>query len=79
MMGIVNIRYTVDGLHFDVAIDYGHVLHAYTPGQRQMLPVELYCLDHTEWDITMLYFANGVVEWDKVIEGTKEWINEMSE
>ena len=78
MKGVVNIRYNVNGLNFDAAVDYGYILHPYTYGQSIMLPVELYCLDH-DWDIVMLYFANGVVEWDKIIERTCQWIKEMSE
>lgn len=79
MDGIVNVRYTVKGVHFDAAIDYGHVLHPYTYGQRQMLPVELYCFDHTDWDIEMMFFDDGVVDWDKVVERTIEWGNAMME
>lgn len=79
MQGIVNVRYTVGSLHFDAAIDYGHVLHPYTYGQSQMLPVELYCLDHEDWDIEMMFFADGVVDWNKVVERTTQWVNEMIE
>ena len=79
MQGIVNVRYEVNGIHFDAAIDYSRILHPYTYGQRQMLPVELYCLDHTDWDIEMIYFADGTVEWDKVVERSIQWVNEMME
>lgn len=78
MDGIVNVRYTVGGLHFDAALDYGRILHSYTYAQRQMFPVELYCLDREEWDIRMLYFEEQV-DWDVVVKNTEAWIKEMSE
>ena len=54
---IVNIRYIVNGLHFDAAIDCNWTLHAYsqTTGRDKVTPVELYCFDRPDWDIRMMY------------------------
>lgn len=78
MEGIINVKYTIKDLRFDAAIDYGRILHPYTYNQRQMLPVELYCYDNDDWDITMIFFPDGAVKWDEVIEHTIKWINEMT-
>ena len=58
---IVNIRYIVDGLHFDAAIDCDWQLHAYDlkcfPDKSENItPVELYCLDNPDWDIRMVWY-----------------------
>ena len=66
---IVNVRYTVNGLHFDAAIDCNWQLHAYEESPEVMkkrVPIELYCFDHLEWDINM----------EEIIEETKKWIEE---
>lgn len=91
---VVNIRYTVDGLRFDAAIDCDWQLHAYRESPEVMkkrVPIELYCFDHTEWDIRMLYqelkndqpirpgeyyILHTEVNWEEIIEETKKWIEE---
>ena len=93
---IVNVRYTVDGLHFDAAIDCNWQLHCYGESSAEKnirVPIELYCFDHTEWDIRMLYqelkndqptrpgeyyILHTEVEWEGIIEETKIWIEEMT-
>jgi hypothetical protein len=94
---VVNVRYTVNGLYFDAAIDCNWQLHAYSESpdvMRKRVPIELYCFDHQEWDIRMLYqdLPNGQptgfsgeyymkhteVEWEEIIEETKKWIEEMT-
>ena len=55
---VINVRYTVDGLHFDAAIDCNWQLHCYDESPDVMnkrVPIELYCFSHQEWDIRMLY------------------------
>lgn len=55
---IVNLSYVVDGLHFDAAIDCDWELHAYGifgKDKCDETPIELYCIDHPEWDIRMMY------------------------
>lgn len=59
------MRFQVDGLHFDAAIDPDWQLHAYeffmddselsVKGRESKTPVEVYCFDHPEWDILMIY------------------------
>ena len=92
---IVNVRYMVDGLHFDAAIDCNWQLHCYEVSPIEMkkrVPIELYCFDHTEWDIRMLYqdlsndqpsrlngeyyMQHTEVNWEGIIEETKKWIEE---
>ena len=98
---IVNINYEVDGLRFDAAIDCDWQMHAYDLGlwgidnksREEQTPVELYCFDHTDWDIRMVYIEarndqqdgttsrllyKSVVDWKQIIEATKEWIAEMT-
>lgn len=93
---IVNVRYTVAGLHFDAAIDCNWQLHCYGESPEEMkekVPIELYCFDHTEWDIRMLYqdlkndqperpgeyyILHTEVNWEGIIEETKKWIEEMT-
>ena len=55
---VINVRYTVDGLHFDAAIDCNWQLHCYGESPDVMnkrVPIELYCFSHQEWGIRMLY------------------------
>ena len=92
---VVNLRYTVWGLHFDAAIDCNWQLHCYEENPIRMenvVPIELYCFDHTEWDIKMIYqdrkneqprMLNGryfmqhtEVDMGEIIEETKKWIEE---
>lgn len=51
---VVNIRYKVKGLHFDAAVDCDWVLHCYD-AEKNVTPIELYCLDRPDWDIRMMY------------------------
>ena len=91
---IINVRYTVAGLHFDAAIDCNWQLHCYGESpevMRKRVPIELYCFDHTEWDIRMLYqdlsndqpkskeeyyTQHTEVDWEGIIKETEEWIEE---
>ena len=44
---VVNVRYTVNGLHFDAAIDCNWQLHAYSESpdvMKKRVPIELYVL-----------------------------------
>jgi hypothetical protein len=85
----------VDGLHFDAAIDCDWQLHAYGESpdvKRKKVPIELYCFDHQEWDIRMLYqdlnndqpsrlngeyyMQHTEVDWEGIIKETKKWIEE---
>ena len=93
---VVNIRYTVDGLRFDAAIDCDWQLHAYDVDpetKKKRVPIELYCFDHTDWDIRMLYqelnndqptrpgeyhILHTEVEWEGIIKETRKWIEEMT-
>ena len=92
---VVNCNFTLDGLHFDAAIDINWQMHAYgvfdVEESEDVCPVELYCYDHKEWDIKVLYLKSKnpqpkpleprllftVIDWDEIIAGTKEWIEEM--
>jgi len=89
---VINVRYTVAGLHFDAAIDCDWQLHAYGESPEVMkkrVPIELYCFDHTEWDIRMLYqelpndqhepgyfMQHTEVDWEGIIKETEKWIEE---
>lgn len=53
---IVNLRYTLDGLRFDAAIDCDWTMHIYNNVKSNTTPIELYCFDHPEWDIHMMYY-----------------------
>ena len=56
---VVNLRYTCEGLKFDAAIDCDWFLHAYTQvweARNAATPIEIYCADHPEWDILMIYY-----------------------
>ena len=55
---IVNMRYIVNGLHFDSAIDCDWQLHIYDEDletKKKRVPIELYCFDHKEWGIRVFY------------------------
>ena len=55
---IVNLRYMVDGLHFDAAVDCDWTLHCYafeSHDRQDETPIELYCFDKPEWDIRMIF------------------------
>jgi len=108
---IINVRYTVDGLRFDAAIDPDWQLHAYremsVTEKKKEIPIEIYCFDYPEWDILMLYQTkedanctdvntqqdealndfrqfdsitlHSCCNFDKIIEATREWIEENRE
>lgn len=90
-LNIVNIRFTIDNLHFDAAVDINWELHAYDDSDYEeenwskTTAIEIYCFDHTEWDIHMIYqniknsTTNTFVDFDNIIEETKKWIKQMSE
>jgi len=55
---VVNLRYMVDGLHFDAAIDCDWTLHFYgleCQDRQNETPIELFCFDNPEWDIRMIF------------------------
>ena len=87
---VVNIRYKVKGLHFDAAVDCDWGLHAYS-AEKNVTPIELYCLDRPEWDIRMMYhkerndqqgaFSDGLilhssVDFQEILKETRKWIKE---
>lgn len=81
-MNITNIKYTVNGMLFDAAVDWDWNMHYYelfTEKKENVLPIELYNCDIPEWDIRMVY-QNGRsdVDFDNIIKQTKEWIKEMT-
>ena len=88
---IVNIRYTCCGLLFDAAIDCDFALHYYgfSPNDKEAItPIELYCLDRTDWDIKMIYqdntnqhndvYNHTFVEWENIMLETRSWVEEMT-
>lgn len=91
---VVNIKFAVDGFKFDAAIDCEWSLHDYDWIEKsdKIVPVELYCYNHPEWDIYMLYLSghndqssvNGflihtIVDINDIIEGARKWIEEQAE
>lgn len=91
---IVNLRFMCCGLHFDAAIDCDWQLHAYGFGKdtpKDETPIELYCFDHPEWDIRMMYnkerndqqdtYIDGLVlhssvDFQEILKETRKWIKE---
>ncbi len=86
----------VNGLHFDAAIDCDWQLHIYDVDpetKKKRVPIELYCFDHTEWDIRVFYqelnndqikgkgpaMLHTEVELKEIIKETEKWIEEMTE
>ena len=76
---IINIRFQLDGLNFDAAVDPDWKMHAYkvfmaddadltTKGKESKTPIEVYCFDHPEWDILMLYQTKEEANADPVNE-----------
>lgn len=58
---IVNLNFTCDGLKFDAAIDCDWFLHAYETYKNvsnKETPIEIFCYDHPEWDIRMIFFKS---------------------
>ena len=90
-LNLVNIRYTVDNLHFDAAVDINWELHAYEDSAYEeenwskTTAIEIYCLDNTDWDIKMIYqgainsMNHTFVDFENLVEETKKWIKEMTE
>ena len=80
-MNVTNIKYTVNGMLFDAAVDWDWELHLYELEEKKenVLPIELYNCDIPEYDIRMVY-QNGrsSVDFDNIIKKTKEWIKEMT-
>ena len=88
---IVNINFKLNGLNFDAAVDVNWEMHAYDKEQYEeenwskTTAIELYCFDKPDWDIKMIYqnkknsTTHTVVDFDNIIEETKEWIKQMSE
>lgn len=90
---VTNIRYTINNLHFDAAVDINWELHAYSDEYfqeehwRKNTAIEIYCFDNPDWDIKMIYqtpdtennMHHTIVDFDNIIEETKKWIKEMSE
>lgn len=99
MSRIVNLRFSVRGLSFDAAIDCDWKLHCYSEfsqvSRKNIVPIELYCLDMPDWDIKMLFLKGDndnvcqssepylllhtSCEFSEIMEGAKEWITEMTE
>lgn len=90
---VVNIRYKVNGLRFDAAVDCDWVLHCYGFGEdtpKDETPIELYCFDRPEWDIRMIYHKerndqqdayggifNTCADMDEIKTETRKWVREM--
>ena len=88
---IVNIRYKVKGLRFDAAVDCDWSLHCYD-AEKNVTPIELYCFDHKEWDIRMMYhkecndqqdahsgglILHSSVDFQTILKETRKWIKEQ--
>lgn len=88
---VVNLRFMVCGLHFDAAIDCDWTLHCYPEREKDVTPIELYCFDHKEWDIRMMYhkerndqqdtYIDGLVlhssvDFQEILKETRKWIKE---
>lgn len=89
---VVNIRYKVKGLRFDAAVDCDWTLHAYGYGKdtpKNETAVELFCFDHPEWDIRMVFHKENndrqsddgfilhtCVDWGVILKETRKWIKE---
>lgn len=57
---IVNLKFEIDGLHFDAAVDCDWQMHAYEIFETKYphedyTPIEVYCFDHPDWDVKMIY------------------------
>ena len=93
MARIVNIRYKCCGLNFDAAIDCDWWLHIYDESDEErnnIVPIELYCFDHKDWDIRMLFpkgindqvkphreIQRTIFDWALIMRETRKWIKEM--
>lgn len=87
---VVNCRFTCCGLHFDAAIDCGWDLHAYGDMKKDVTPIELYCFDHPEWDVRMMWHCErndqrpdftGILrtccDLDAIRKEARKWVREM--
>ena len=98
----VNVNYSVLGLHFDAAVDCDWMLHIYDRGgyaeeffdKENITPIELFCFDHPDWGIRMLYqkgkneqrtdervphlIYRTLCNFDEILRETREWIAEMT-
>lgn len=54
---VINVRYTVNGLNFDAAIDPDWQMHSYPDEMvsENLIPIELYYIDEPDWNIKMIY------------------------
>jgi len=54
---VINVRYTVNGLNFDAAIDPDWQLHSYPEDlvPENFIPIEIYCINKPDWGIKMIY------------------------
>lgn len=55
---IINLNFKIDNMQFDAAIDINWQMHAYMQDEEEkkdVVPIEIYCFDHPEWDILMIY------------------------
>lgn len=88
---VVNLRFKVCGLRFDAAIDCDWTLHCYSEREKDVTPIELYCFDHKEWDVRMMYhkerndqqdtYIDGLalhssVDFQEILKETRKWIKE---
>lgn len=91
---VVNIRYKVNGLRFDAAVDCDWQMHIYGFGKdtpKDETPIELYCFDHKEWDVRMMYHKerndqqdtyidglvlHSLVDFQEILKETRKWIKE---
>ena len=89
MARIVNVNFKCCGLRFDAAVDCNFQLHAYNGGDLKKVAIEIYCFDHPEWDVRMIFqdgrnendtnaIAFTVVDWCDVLKETRKWVREMS-
>lgn len=88
---IVNIRYKVKCLRFDAAVDCDWMLHCYG-AEKNVTPIELYCLDRPEWDVRMMYhterndqqkacnegcYLHSSIDFQAILKETRMWIKEQ--
>lgn len=86
-----NLRYEIDGLHFDAAVDINWEMHAYDEERykeenwKNTTAIELYCFDRPDWDIRMIYqstknnLCRTFVNIQNIFDETKKWIEEMKD
>ena len=93
MMHLVNIRYIVDNYHFDAAIDYSGVLGIVNKNTicielynlddewdvKRIYQTKENLKNNKDIDGNINTDFNSFVDFDFIIEKTKEWIKQMSE